>query len=73
MFWIICGLIAAGIFLYTAYDKAEEITMLDLLVAIVITILGWISLIIAAGFLILTPDEINWAERLKSYVIYEKD
>ena len=73
MFWIICGIIAACLYLYTAYEEESEITALDLLVAALIIFLGWFALLIAIGMLLINSEDISWAEKLKNLVIYDKD
>jgi len=73
MFWILCGIIAAVLYVYTVYRETKEITALDLFVSILIIFLGWFALLIALGMLIIDPDDINWADKLKNFVIYEKD
>lgn len=73
MFWIICGIIAAMLYIYTAYVGEDEITALNLLVAILIVFLGWFALLLAIVLLITSPEEFSWTNKLKNLVIYDKD
>lgn len=73
MFWIICGIIAAVLYVYTVYKDTDEITALNLLIAVFVVLLGWFALLLAIIILINNPEEISWTDKLKNLVIYDKD
>lgn len=73
MFWIICGIVAAVLYIYTVYKDTDEITVLDLVVATLIILLGWFALFFAIVMLVTNSEEISWADKLKNWVIYDKD
>ena len=73
MFGLIAGLVAAGIYLSIQLKENDGVSGLDTIIALLILLLGWVGLIVAAILFLMDNEEEDWLEDVKSFMIYEKD
>ena len=59
--WVLCGLFSAVVFLKEAAQINGEIVLLDIFVALMVALFGYISMIIS--LVVLSKDFVVWREK----------